>query len=135
MSSQAGQRQKNGRKTIALIYRLEDPITDGVHYIGITKYKIRRYEQHIFNCSKNNLEKWSWINGLKKRGLLPRYVIQEDNVRWEERFRREKYWIDYHIDRGEPLTNKTGRKSPKYKSPEDKKKEIWHHRREELRRM
>jgi hypothetical protein len=90
---------------MAFICGLVDPRTDEVRYIGQTKYQYRRYEQHIKNLDKKNVEKQEWIAELKGVGLLPTRVILESDVEWEKRFEREKYWIRHYREQGLSLTN------------------------------
>lgn len=87
------------------IYILDDPRTGEVRYVGQTKYITKRYMQHIYNCDKNNLDKHDWIAELKALGLFPGHRVVEDDVAWDDRFKRESYWMRYYLSLGHRLTN------------------------------
>jgi hypothetical protein len=106
----------------AFIYALKDPRNDEVRYVGVSKYSVTRYKQHICNTNKNNVAKSDWINELKAIGLLPTFIILEDNVEWDERFKHESYWIKYYLECGSPLTNQLERKEG-HKSAQARQKE------------
>lgn len=57
------------------IYKLSDPISDEVRYIGKTNNISRRYSAHLNDKSKSH--KASWIKSLKNKDLLPKIEILE----------------------------------------------------------
>lgn len=86
------------------IYKLIDPISDTVRYVGVTTRKLQsRFSQHKHSAltSKSELHVHRWFRRVyNKEGLLP--IIElieecEDSI-WEE---REKYWINFYSN----LTN------------------------------
>jgi hypothetical protein len=80
------------------IYKLIDPITDNVRYVGKTVSKLNdRIKVHIYQSriSSSHTHKEAWIKGLLNSGLKPRIeLIEEASVdNWAE---REKYWICFY---------------------------------------
>jgi hypothetical protein len=74
------------------IYKLIDPITNEIRYVGKTTNIARRLQAHITRSKNNKYHTACWVQSLVKRGLRP--LIEkieectEDN--WQE---RERYWI------------------------------------------
>jgi hypothetical protein len=58
------------------IYKLTDPLTDQVRYIGKTNNIAKRFSSHLNDKSKSH--KASWITSLKNKGLLPTVEILEE---------------------------------------------------------
>jgi len=91
------------------IYKLTDPITNEIRYIGKTKNKLeKRLYEHctIRNLSKRN-NKNNWIKKLISLGLRPiidLIEIVDNETNWQE---REIYWIDFFIKLNCNLTNGT----------------------------
>lgn len=96
--------------TIFRIYKLVDSNSGWVRYVGVTSFGLdRRLTQHIKearNTKKKNTHKLNWIRQLLTIGHIPTIVELEQGNKetWSE---REKYWIKYYRDLGEPLTNST----------------------------
>lgn len=92
------------------IYKLIDPITLDVKYIGYTKNPIKkRLKNHIRDSINNNRSyKQKWIRSLLKEGKLPiikvvKYIRKDED--WEY---YEKYYISkYREKMGSKLTNGT----------------------------
>ena len=86
------------------IYKLLDPVTLKIRYIGKANNPEKRLKKHIQNCSQVNCHRNNWLRKLKTNNLIPiMEIIEECNLEvWQE---REKYWIKYYEN--EPLTNST----------------------------
>lgn len=79
------------------IYKLVDPITNEIRYIGKTKNALlKRYNEHISRAKQGHYSHvYCWIRKLLKDNLKPLIELVEvcsDN-NWEE---REIYWISYY---------------------------------------
>lgn len=78
------------------IYKLLDPTTNEIRYIGKTKNLLStRYNSHMHKARQGNgLHVYCWINELLKNNLKPIIELVEEcfENNWEE---REKYWISY----------------------------------------
>ncbi len=90
------------------IYKLIDPITNEIRYIGKTKNKlVKRLYEHLTvrNLVPKN-HKNHWIKQLLSNNTKPIIelveIVTESN--WME---REIYWIAYHKENGSKLTNST----------------------------
>lgn len=77
------------------IYKLTDPITDEIRYVGKTNNLVRRFSGHINRSKTNNFHSAKWINSLIEKGFKPVISIIEEctEKNWEE---REIYWISYY---------------------------------------
>jgi group I intron endonuclease len=105
------------------IYKLIDPITNQVRYIGLTFNDLKqRLKSHCAEKSKSH--KSSWINQLKLKGMKPLIELIEENISsYEECCEREIYWIEKYKCEGHPLTNMaTGGNKNKKMSDETRKK-------------
>lgn len=83
-------------KNIYSIYKLIDPITNDVRYIGVTTNSLKnRLYQHKYNSKKLKTHSAKWINSLLKKDFSPIIELIEicDENNWEE---KEKYWISYY---------------------------------------
>jgi len=88
------------------IYRLIDPETLQVRYIGKSDNPRERWLVHKSTCGGNLTHCQRWILLLKNKGLVPVLdVIEEisDEI-WTE---RETFWINEYKRLGAPLTNLT----------------------------
>lgn len=77
------------------IYKLIDPITNKVRYVGKTNNLKRRLSAHIYKSKKLKHYCATWIKSLLKKSKKPiMEVIEkcEEDI-WEE---REKYWISFY---------------------------------------
>jgi group I intron endonuclease len=87
---------------MAYIYKLIDPETNEVRYIGKTTRTLKkRYKEHLTD-TRYSTHKVNWISKLKMNDKLPIIELIEecdDNISSE----REKYWITQF----ENLTNST----------------------------
>jgi group I intron endonuclease len=89
------------------IYKLIDPITNDIRYIGLTFNDLnQRLKSHCSENSKSH--KSNWVQSLRKQGLKPVIESIEDNIlSYEEVCDREIYWIEKYKSEGHPLTNMT----------------------------
>lgn len=89
-------------KTI-YIYKLIDPITNDVRYVGKTNNLVRRFSAHLKRSKTNKYHSARWINSLLNKDLKPILEIIEecDETNWEE---REIYWINHYREKYD-LTN------------------------------
>ena len=105
------------------IYRLIDPITNEIRYIGLTFNDLnQRLKSHCSEKSKSH--KSNWIQSLRKQGLKPIIESIEDNIlSYEEVCDREIYWIEKYKSDGHTLTNMaSGGNKNKKMSDETRKK-------------
>ena len=86
------------------VYKLIDPITSRVRYVGVTTQKLNdRLSQHIYDGKhKNYSHKINWIKSLLSKHVKPYIELIEecDEYNWRH---REKFWISNY----EGLTNST----------------------------
>lgn len=77
------------------IYKLIDPITQHIRYVGKTLNLKQRLRNHIKRCKINKYHSAVWINSLFNKGLEPIIEIIEicNESNWTE---REKYWISFY---------------------------------------
>jgi|LauGreDrversion4_2_1035121.scaffolds.fasta_scaffold44134_2 hypothetical protein len=92
------------------IYKLIDPITNEIRYIGQTYNINKRYEGHIStSLNKNsycyNTHKACWIRKLLSLNLKPIIEIIEECENLEQSNLMEKYYIDRFTNEGFRLTN------------------------------
>jgi len=92
------------------IYKLIDPETNDIRYIGQTDNIKRRYNDHVSSSFNENSDcyntyKARWIRKLKSKDLLPLIEIIEECVDFIESNIREKYYIEKLTNEGYKLTN------------------------------
>ena len=93
-------------KKWSYIYRLRDPRTRRVRYIGTTtrpKGRASNHKSGLYHC--RTMSKW-WSE-LHKVGKSPVFEIVEV-VLTNQRHLAEKEWIDFHVARGDKLVNDFG---------------------------
>lgn len=87
------------------IYKLIDPETEEVRYIGKTNNPRTRLNNHICHSKKNRGKRHvvNWICSLLNKGLKPKLqVIEECKINdWKE---RETFWIS-HFKQNSDITN------------------------------
>lgn len=91
------------------IYKLVDPTNQAVMYIGATSHTLKtRLNSHVAEARRINwTDKSIWINGLIKRGLLPRIVLIDQIYGFNDDAERlENLYIKSVIDSGAKLLNK-----------------------------
>lgn len=76
------------------IYKLVDPVTNEVRYIGKTGNLKNRFSGHLSNAKKLKSRLANWISSLARQNLQPIIEIVEicSETNWEN---REIYWINY----------------------------------------
>lgn len=105
------------------IYKLIDPETNEVRYIGLTFNTLKqRLKSHYSEKSKSH--KSNWVQKLRSRGLKPIIEsIESDISSYDEVCEREIYWIDKLKNEGHSLTNMaSGGNKNKKMSDETRKK-------------
>lgn len=87
------------------IYKLIDPITNDIRYIGLTFNSLKqRLSSHMSEPGTSH--KCNWISKLKKEGLKPIIESIEENISsYDEVCEREIYYINYYKSIGCNLTN------------------------------
>ena len=102
------------------IYKLIDPISDEIKYVGKTKNSLtkRLYEHFTKRNLSNNNHKNNWIKKLISLNLRPKIEIIE-TVTEQNWIEREMHWIKFYKDLGCNLTNTTdgGEGTKTYKMP------------------
>ncbi len=86
------------------VYKLIDPKTGNIRYIGKTKNPLfKRLSAHM-DCSSDNVGLNIWIKSLKESGMKP--IIELIEITGEHNWCiREQYWIDKFFNDGEKLFN------------------------------
>lgn len=87
-----------------VIYGLEDPRDNKMHYVGVTDDVFTRFMAHI-QCSGNNFAKNAWMLSLRADNVLPRMIELERVEDLKKAHLREAYWIHHYQALGHPLTN------------------------------
>ena len=89
------------------IYKLIDPITKDIRYIGKTNGLEKRFYSHVYWASKDkrNQHVYNWIRKLLEENLKPIIQLVEDNLTENEAIDKEIFWIKYYRDKGFNLTN------------------------------
>lgn len=86
-----------------IIYALQCPFTDKVHYIGKSEVGILRPTQHL---SKSHSDKINdWVEELKVFNESPKVRVCEYVPLDVDIYEREKYWISKYIKKGNLLLN------------------------------
>jgi len=90
------------------IYRLLDPDSLEVRYVGQTQNTERRLHEHIMgaggNPSKRN-QREIWIANLVKNSKRPSLELVEECPDKEHANYRESYWLIWHLLQGHKMTN------------------------------
>ena len=105
------------------IYKLIDPISNEVRYIGLTFNDLKqRLRSHCSEKSKSH--KSNWVQKLKSQGLKPIIEAIEINISsYDEVCEKEIYYIEKYKSDGHPLTNMaSGGNKNKKMSEETRKK-------------
>jgi len=83
-----------------IIYKLIDPNTNKIRYVGKTKNLQKRYYHHcsLAVCNKENTHRSNWIKSLLKNNQKPVIEIIENcnKDNWQQ---KEIYWIKYYSNK------------------------------------
>ena len=90
-------------KNERLIYSLCCPFTDEIHYIGKTTVGMSRPLQHATNSHSAKVKEW--VEGLREIGHKPKVNILENVSLNDDLDGRERYWIQYRLNKGDLLLN------------------------------
>jgi hypothetical protein len=93
--------------TLFKVYRLLDPFTKEVRYIGVSVRDLNdRLKDHINQAKsrRHDCAKCTWIRDL---GDVPPIVEIIETCEKERSFKRERYWIYHYTSNGANLTNTT----------------------------
>lgn len=87
------------------IYALLDSRTGHIRYVGKSDNPDQRLLRHT--KERGSAHKNNWLRQLEREGLWPVLRVIEECSRdnWQE---RERYWIAFYREAGEPLTNILG---------------------------
>lgn len=87
------------------IYKLIDPITNEIRYIGLTFNELKqRLKSHCSEKSKSH--KSNWIQSLRNKGLRPIIEsIEDDILSYDEVCDKEIFYINKYKLEGHKLTN------------------------------
>jgi excisionase family DNA binding protein len=100
---------------LASVYGLKDRRNDEFFYIGMSTDPHSRYGEHLSLRGKARMSaKGLRILDMRKDGLLPELVIFEQDISAEYALDRERYWMNYHLGIGAPLTNIVIPREPSY---------------------
>lgn len=104
------------------IYKLIDPITNEVRYIGLTINTLKqRLKSHMSDSSKTH--KSFWIRKLREENLKPIIEVVEDNISsYEEACLKEVYYIDLYKETCDLTNSASGGNKNKRMSEETKRK-------------
>lgn len=86
-----------------IIYSLVCPFTDEIHYIGKSTEGMLRPTQHLTESHSEKIKEW--VNSLKEIGHTPTIKILEYVKKEEDLDGRERYWIQYYLNKGNNLLN------------------------------
>ncbi len=90
--------------SIHQIYALKDPRTDEIRYVGRTGRSTSwRLKKHLEE--KKHTHKCRWVQGLKRKGLVPQLVVLEKCATREDADKAEKSWILSLLRSGFRLVN------------------------------
>ena len=90
-------------KSERLIYSLCCPFTDDIHYIGKTTQGMSRPLQHASNSHSTKVKEW--VEELREIGHKPKVTILENVSLNDNLDGRERYWIQYRLNKGDLLLN------------------------------
>tara|TARA_R110000803_G_C11812249_1_gene300852 strand:+ start:98 stop:634 length:537 start_codon:yes stop_codon:yes gene_type:complete len=86
-----------------LIYTLSCPFTDEVHYVGKTTMGMTRPLSHLSNSHSEKIR--IWVDELKVLGDKPVVKIIDNISSVEDLDYKERYWIQYYMNKGNLLLN------------------------------
>lgn len=86
-----------------LIYALCCPFTDNIHYIGKTTVGMSKPLQHA--TKSHSVKVKEWVEGIREIGHAPAVRILETVALEDDLDARERYWIQYQLNKGDLLLN------------------------------
>ena len=86
------------------VYKLVDPFTQEIRYIGSTNNPGARFRDHVLCPWGASPVKNEWVKSLIARGVYPRMFVIE-TCDFDERLVREQIHIRKHLQEGHNLTN------------------------------
>ncbi len=86
-----------------LIYSLVCPFTNEIHYIGKTTQGMLRPMQHLNESHSEKIKEW--VSNLKELNHSPTIKILEYLELEEDLDGKERYWIQYYLNKGCNLLN------------------------------
>jgi len=86
-----------------LIYTLHCPFTDEVHYVGKTTQGMTRPLSHLSNSHSEKIR--DWVRDLRVLGSAPLVKVIDNISSVEDLDYKERYWIQYYINKGNLLLN------------------------------
>lgn len=92
------------RDNLISIYSLSDPDTGSVRYVGRSHNPEQRLKAHLSTAKDIGTAKEEWLYFLKLKKQKPILTILE-RVPWQASEDAELWWLFYHYDACEPLTN------------------------------
>lgn len=90
-------------KSERIIYSISCPFTNEIHYIGKTINGMTRPLSHLTNSHSRKVKEW--VSELQELGHTPRVGILEYVPAHEDLDGRERYWIQYRLNKGDLLLN------------------------------
>lgn len=87
------------------LYKLCDPKTNVIYYIGQTDNPEKRLIHHCSDYVTNNFFLYEWISSLKKKDLKPKMIVLEKTRNKAMADKRECQLIEMYWDEGCPLLN------------------------------
>lgn len=90
-------------KTKKVIYSLVCPFTNETHYIGKSSKGMLRPLEHLRESHSEKVKEW--VDSLKEIGHSPIVKILEYVELEVDLDGRERYWIQYHLNKGSNLLN------------------------------
>jgi predicted GIY-YIG superfamily endonuclease len=101
---------KNDNPQKYTIYALatpgQNPVWTDIKYIGASVNIQYRFSQHLSNHSKDQKDKYIWIQSLLAEGTAPTLCWLEEIEGRKEALGREQYWIRYAMSQGAKLFNR-----------------------------
>lgn len=86
-----------------LIYALQCPFTNDVHYIGKTTQGMIRPLSHLSASHSNKINEW--VDNLKRLDYKPNILILEILSEIDDIDIKERFWISKYLDNGAFLLN------------------------------
>src|SRR5688572_16140222 len=105
------------------VYKLTDPVSGCVRYVGCTADAEARLKAHL--CEAAETLKRTWFEYLERQGLLPIMEVLEvvpcDSIQDELARKREGFWFRHFEALGEPLLNQKDPETGSYLGREREK--------------